>query len=82
MQGLASGLLNTAAQFGTALGLAVLIPLSATRTDSLAATGIQPDAALIGGFKIAFFGAAGIAVLGAFVALALLERGKAQKKDG
>jgi len=80
MQGLASGLLNTAAQFGTALGLAVLIPLSAARTDLLTESGVRPDDALIGGFRIAFFGAASIAVLGAFVALTLLAQRKARKQ--
>ncbi len=81
MQGLASGLLNTAAQFGTALGLAILIPLSAARTDLLAESGVRPDDALIGGFRLAFFGATGIAVLGAFVALSLLMRRKARKRE-
>jgi len=81
MQGLASGLLNTSAQFGTALGLAVLIPLSAARTDLLIGSGVQPDDALIGGFRVAFFGAAGIAVLGAIVALSLLAQGKARKRE-
>jgi MFS family permease len=69
-QGLASGLLNAAAQVGTALGLAVLIPLSAARTDALA--GISPEAALVEGFRWCFFGAAGIAVLGALLALFLV----------
>jgi EmrB/QacA subfamily drug resistance transporter len=64
-QGLASGLLNAAAQVGTALGLAVLIPLSVGQTD---ADGMQ-GAALVEGFKLGFFGAAGIAVVGALLAL-------------
>jgi len=68
-QGLASGLLNAAAQVGTALGLAVLIPLSAARTDAL--TGVPLRAAFVGGFRWGFFGAAGIAVLGALLALFL-----------
>ena len=82
VQGLASGLLNTAAQFGTALGLAVLVPLSAARTQRLAGSGVQPDDALIGGFRFAFFGAAGIAVLGALVALSLLARRKSGSGKG
>ena len=65
-QGLVSGLLNAAAQVGTALGLAVLIPLSATRTDALAGT--QWGAALVEGFRLGFFGAAVIADLGALLA--------------
>jgi EmrB/QacA subfamily drug resistance transporter len=72
-QGLASGLLNAAAQVGTALGLAVLIPLSAARTEALA--GVSQGTALVEGFRWGFFGGAGIAVLGALLAL-LLVRGR------
>jgi EmrB/QacA subfamily drug resistance transporter len=71
-QGLVSGLLNAAAQVGTALGLAVLIPLSAARTDALA--GVPLERALVEGFRWGFFGAAGIAVLGALLALFLVRR--------
>ena len=67
-QGLASGLLNAAAQVGTALGLAALIPLSAARTGA----GVPLRAALVEGFRWGFFGAAGIAVLGALLALFLV----------
>jgi hypothetical protein len=70
LQGLASGLLNSAAQIGTVLGLAVLIPLSAARTQSLAAT-IPDDAALVGGFKLAFLGATVIAACGITIATLL-----------
>ena len=71
-QGFASGLLNAAAQVGTALGLAVLIPVSAVRTGALA--GLPLGAALVAGFRWTFFGAAGIAVLGALLALLLVRR--------
>jgi MFS family permease len=69
-QGLASGLLNAAAQVGTALGLAVIIPLSAARTDALG--GAPPETALVEGFRIGFFGAAGVAVVGMLLALSLV----------
>jgi hypothetical protein len=36
-QGLASGILATAAQLGTALGLATIVPLAAARADALGA---------------------------------------------
>jgi hypothetical protein len=38
-QGLASGLLNTAAQLGTALGIAALVTVAAARTTTLAGPG-------------------------------------------
>ena len=40
--GLASGLVNTAAQVGGALGLAVLATLSTSRSNNLATTGTPP----------------------------------------
>lgn len=72
-QGLVSGLLNTAMQVGTALGLAVLVPLAAAR----AAGG--PEAALVEGYRLAFFGGAGLAVLVALVVFLLLRRNGVEK---
>jgi EmrB/QacA subfamily drug resistance transporter len=72
-QGLASGLLNASAEVGYVLGLAVLIPLSAARTDSVAEGIAHPaDAALVEGYRWAFYGGAALAVLGALVALMLI----------
>ena len=70
LQGLASGLLNSAAQIGTVLGLAILVPLSAARTQTLAET-ISADAALVGGFKLAFLGGVVIAACGIAIAMLL-----------
>ena len=73
LQGLASGLLNSAAQIGTVLGLAILIPLSAAKTEALAGTMPTGDA-LVEGFRVAFWGAAGIAAVGITIPLLLVRR--------
>jgi EmrB/QacA subfamily drug resistance transporter len=52
--GLLSGLLNTTAQIGASLGLAVLATLSLTRTGQLAAEGQDIAAALSGGYHLAW----------------------------
>jgi EmrB/QacA subfamily drug resistance transporter len=71
--GLASGLLNASAEMGYVLGLAVLVPLAAARTDSVAGgVAHPPDTALVEGFRWAFFAGAALAVLGALLALVLI----------
>ncbi len=68
--GLASGLVNTTAQVGAALGLAVLATLSATRTENLIADGASEPAALVSGYHLAFWiGAALVAVAIAVAAI-------------
>jgi len=72
-RGLASGLLNASAEVGYVLSLALLVPLSAARTDSVMEGIAQPsDAALIEGFRLAFCAGAALAVLGALAALVLI----------
>jgi EmrB/QacA subfamily drug resistance transporter len=70
--GLASGLVNTSAQIGGALGLAVLATLSATRTDNLIADGHSHATALTSGYHLAFWIAAGLVVAAIGVALTVL----------
>ncbi|MFJ8965155.1 DHA2 family efflux MFS transporter permease subunit [Lentzea sp. NPDC102401] len=53
--GLASGLVNTTAQVGGALGLAVLATTSTTYTSSLLASGVGRLEALTSGFHLAFW---------------------------
>ena len=53
--GLASGLVNTAAQVGGAIGLAVLATVSASRSDDLIASGTAEAQALTEGYHLAFW---------------------------
>lgn len=62
-QGLASGLLNTSARLGTALGLALLVSLSSFRTETLAGVGGEAEA-LVEGFRWAFYEGAEMAFVG------------------
>jgi MFS family permease len=66
--GLASGIVNTSYQVGSALGLAVMTALATSR----GADQLGNPAALTDGYSAAFLGAAGIALAGALLAAVLV----------
>jgi EmrB/QacA subfamily drug resistance transporter len=72
--GLASGLINTSQQIGGALGIAALTSIATSTTNSKVASGSALPTALTDGFQSAFYGAAGVAILGIFVALFVVRR--------
>ena len=72
-QGLVAGLLNTAAQLGTALGLALLDIVAASSTAILRSSGYAEAAALVAGFRWAFFVSAGVAIIGVLVTIFVVD---------
>jgi EmrB/QacA subfamily drug resistance transporter len=70
--GLASGLINTTAQAGAALGLAVLATLSTSRSHHLITSGKSTAVALTSGYHLAFWVAAGLVAMAVLVALGTL----------
>jgi MFS family permease len=69
-RGVASGVLNSAAQVGTAVGVALLVPLAA------AAAG----PAIMTGYRIGFLGACAIALAGALISLLVPARPTSDRK--
>jgi EmrB/QacA subfamily drug resistance transporter len=79
--GLASGLVNTTAQFGAALGVAVLATLATSRSEVLLASGDGPAAALTGGYHLAFEIGAGLVAAAILLAATVLGRGAVEESE-
>jgi EmrB/QacA subfamily drug resistance transporter len=75
--GLASGLVNTTYQVGSALGLAVMTALATQITSDRAGEGASQLSALNSGFHAAFIGAAIVAAGGALLTLTWLQQSRA-----
>jgi MFS family permease len=77
--GLASGLVNTTAQVGGALGLAVLNTLATTRTHGLLVHGVRTPSALTSGYHRAYLIAGVLVVAAIAVAAVVLKRPETAK---
>jgi hypothetical protein len=78
-QGIASAIASTAQQLGGSVGLAVLVALLSERAVALGGTGAgltaQPPGIMVGALHVTFAAQAGIALVGAAVALLVIGRG-------
>lgn len=66
--GLASGLVNTSYQVGSALGLAIIVAISAAKTNIVKTSGAADTMALNSGFQTAFFAAAVVCAIATIIA--------------
>jgi MFS family permease len=72
--GLASGLVNTSYQIGSALGLAIMVGLASTQTEMLQSIGVAHVPALNGGFHLAFIGAGLIPAVAVVLSIVSIRR--------
>ena len=80
--GLASGLVNTTAQVGGALGLAVLATVASTHSNGLIDHGTSTASALTAGYHLAFWIGAGLVVVAIATAVFVLESATARAPAG
>jgi EmrB/QacA subfamily drug resistance transporter len=79
--GLASGLLMTTQQVGGALGLSVLVSLSASQTNGLLGASVAEPAALTNGFRLAFAIGAGLVFVAIIVAGTVLRPAREAEEE-
>lgn len=72
-QGIASGIINTAQQVGSAIGVAIIVTVSTARTTALSSmnanTVFTQKEAMLGGFQYALTTGVGLALIGFLIAL-------------
>lgn len=80
--GLASGIVNTSYQIGSALGLAIMVAIASAHILQAENNGIGSIDALNDGFHLAFIGAAIVAAVAADVAFVAVKKssGSSQKE--
>ncbi len=74
--GVASGLVNTTYQIGSALGLAIMVSIATMHSEALANMGARSIDALNNGFHLAFVGAAFVSAVAAIVSLRYIKTKK------
>lgn len=74
--GLASGIVNTSYQIGSAIGLAIIAVIAAAVTKSAAAAGVTEAEALNSGFQTAFISAAVVSAISAIIAAGKIKQPK------
>jgi sugar phosphate permease len=81
--GLASGIVNTSYQVGSALGLAIMVAIASAQTLLDGNNGIPSMDALNNGFHLAFITAAVVAAISAIVAFVAIKKPNAdgEKKE-
>jgi EmrB/QacA subfamily drug resistance transporter len=80
--GLASGVVNTSYQIGSALGLAIVVALATSQTEILENIGLPSIEALNNGFHLAFIAGGIISMIAAIIAIVGLRILRAGKKYG
>lgn len=81
-QGVASAIVNTGQQIGTALGLAVILAMISSGLGTSATLGTMDPIRLTGAIRTAFVICAAIALLGILVAIMTLKQKKQNMRDG
>lgn len=74
--GLASGIVNTSYQIGSAIGLAIIAVIAGAVTKSAFIAGVKETEALNSGFQIAFISAAVVSAISVFIAVFKIKQPK------